>query len=191
MIQRLIESQLERLFATGGRQLPRWFNEGLATLAADAWRLGDRSRLTLALLLEGELATAEMERLFAGDRGEVMRAYALSSAFVRDLVLRHGARMPADLLSLVAIGHPFEHAFLRSTGRTIAQAERSFWRRYSIWYRWVPVLGSSFALWGLITLLFLLAAWVKRRRTAAIERRWEEEERDRWLEESGPSEPVN
>ncbi len=172
--------------AAGGRPVPRWFNEGLATLAADVWRISDRSRLTASLVFRGETPLAEIERLFDGDRWDVARAYALSSALVRDISLRYRDGAPAEVLALLAIGLPFEEAFLRGTGRTVAQAERSFWRRHSFWYRWFPIVTSSITGWTVITFLFLVAAWRKRRKTEDLRRRWDEEER--WLGEMEPEE---
>jgi hypothetical protein len=181
--------------AAGGQPVPRWFNEGLATLAADVWRLGDRSRLALTLVTRGESTLEEVERMFAGDRAQIARAYAQSSAFVRDVALRYRENAPAEILALVRIGVPFEEAFLRGTGQTLAGAERSFWRRHSFWYRWFPIISSSISGWTLITLLFLLAAYLKRRKTAKLEQAWEEEEQ--WLQQQtdgergvGSSEPL-
>ncbi len=168
--------------AAGGQPVPRWFNEGLATLAADVWRLNDRSRLAATLVFQGEIAIAEVERLFTGERSDIARAYAISSAFVRDIALRYRQDAIARVLHLVSIGVPFDDAFLRGTGRTVLQAERSFWRRHSFWYRWFPIISSSVTGWTFITLLFLLAAWRKRRLIEEQKRRWEEEER--WIGEA-------
>ena len=167
--------------AAGGRPVPRWFNEGVATLAADVWRLSDRTRLTRSLVFEGETSISELDRRFQGTRGEISEAYVLASAFVRDVALRYRRDSPAHILSSVSIGVPFDEAFLRATGRTVEQAERSFWRRHSFWYRWFPIVTSSITGWTFITLLFLLAAWRKRRQNALLKSRWEEEER--WMSE--------
>lgn len=172
--------------AAGGQPVPRWFNEGLATLAADVWRLSDRSRLALALVLRGESSLEDVERMFSGDSGQIARAYAQSSAFVRDMALRYRETSPAEILALVRIGVPFEEAFLRGTGQTLAGAERSFWRRHSFWYRWFPILTSSISGWTFITFLFLLAAYLKRRKTEKLQQAWDEEER--WLRESSDDE---
>ena len=163
--------------AAGGQPVPRWFNEGVATLAADVWRLSDRSRLALTLVTRGESTLEEVEGMFSGDRGQIARAYAQSSAFVRDMALRYRQSAPAEILALVRIGVPFEEAFLRGTGQTLAGAERSFWRRHSFWYRWFPILTSSITGWTMITFLFLLAAYLKRRKTEKLQQAWEEEER--------------
>ncbi len=163
--------------AAGGREVPRWFNEGLAMAAAEVWSLEDRSRVTLASLAGGATPLADLDRLFAGDRGDVARAYAMSGAFVQDMLTAYGPAAPAGILSRLAIGLPFDEAFVRSTGWRLDAAEKAFRRRWSIWYRWVPALTSSLTLWLAITLLALWAGRRRRARAAALEAKWEEEER--------------
>ncbi len=165
--------------AAGGRQVPRWFDEGLAMMAGSPWSLADRTRLTFAMVRRTERPLAEVDRLFAGRPAEVRRAYAISGALVRDIVLRHGRPAPRRILAAVARGDSFAEAFREATGVTLAGATSSFWQRYSFWYRWVPLLGSSFTLWLLIVLLAFVAWWRKRRRVAALRRAWDEEETER------------
>ena len=162
--------------AAGGRPLPRWFHEGVAMIAGGSWSLDDRSTLTLALLREREIPLAELERRFGEGRGAVEGAYAVAGAFVRELVRRHGPGVIGRVLSGVAAGLSFEDAFERAAGEPLAAAEASFWRRQTFWYRWMPLLTSSFTLWLAITLLVLVAARRRRARTAELRRRWEEEE---------------
>jgi peptidase MA superfamily protein len=162
--------------ASGGRPLPRWFHEGLALIAGSSWGFDDRSRLTLALLADRPVALAELEERFAGEQGEVNRAYAIAGAFVRDLVDRYGPEAVPRTLSGVARGLSFAAAFRAATGASLAAAEGSFWRRQTFWYRWVPILTSSVTLWLLITLLALWAIQRRRRRDAALRRVWDEEE---------------
>jgi hypothetical protein len=170
--------------AVGGRPLPRWFNEGLALMAEDVWGLAHRSRLTIALLRGRRYALADLDALFAGDRSEVSRAYALSGAFVRDLVRRQGRSAPAEILARRAAGASFGGAFSETTGISLAEAERSFWRRLGFWYRWLPILSSSSTLWILITVLALLAFRRRRERDRALAEKWEREER--WLVDDEP-----
>jgi hypothetical protein len=162
--------------AARGRPIPRWFNEGVATVAAREWGLEDRRRYAMAVLGRGPRSTRELEAAFAGDRGQRTRAYALSAAFVRQLRSRHGSTVTARILSLVAGGAPFESAFLRATGTDLARAEWLFFERQAFWFTWVPFLTSSVALWMGITALALLAIVRRRARSAAIRRRWDEEE---------------
>ena len=162
--------------AAAGRPVPRWFNEGLAMIAGGPWDLEDRTRLTLAMVRGSERPLAEIDRLFAGDPVEVRRAYAISGALVRDVVIQYGRPAPRRILAAVARGQSFPDAFHGATGTSLPSAVRSFWQRHSFWYRWVPILGSSVTLWLFVVLLAFIAWWRKRRRVAALERAWAEEE---------------
>ncbi len=169
--------------ASRGRAVPRWFNEGVATVAARQWGLEDRARVTLAVLSSRPTSTGDLELGFAGDRDDVIRSYALSAALVRWLRQRFGADVTARVLAAVAEGDRFEQAFRRATGVPLAAAERDFFGRRLTWTTWVPVLTSTTALWSAITLLALVAIRRRRERSAALRARWEREE--------GPHETVN
>lgn len=177
--------------AAGGHEVPRWFHEGVAMIAGSSWGIGDRTRLTLALIENDEVSLAELDARFqSGDDGQVARAYALAGAFVNDLFDRYGRGVAADVLAGVARGLPFADAFARATGSSPSAAETSFLRRQSIWYRWVPLATSSVTVWAAITLLALWAGRHRRRRDAALFARWDEEER-RAVAVAADDEPVN
>lgn len=162
--------------AAGGRPLPRWFHEGMAMIAGLSWDLEDRSRLTLALLVDRPVSLGEVEQRFQGGQAEVNRAYAIAGAFAHDLLDRYGQDAAARILAKVADGLPFDQAFEAATGTPLAAAESSFWDRQTFWYRWVPVLTSGVTLWILVTLLALWAIRRRRARDAAQRRIWDEEE---------------
>lgn len=168
--------------AAGGEPVPRWFHEGLAMVAGGAWGLGDSTRVTLALLLDRERSLADVDAAFAsGDAGRVGRAYAVAGAFVRDLLTRRGSDAGARILAGMADGLDFDTAFVRATGSTRAMVERVFWRRSDRWYRWIPVLTSTLAVWAGIVLVATWAYRRRRARAATIRARWERED--------GPSPP--
>jgi hypothetical protein len=162
--------------AAGGRPMPRWFHEGLAMIAGLSWGFEDRSRLTLALLVDRPVSLAELDERFAGGQGEVNRAYAIAGSFMRDLFDRYGQGVAGRILQGVARGLPFDAAFQAATGTPLAAAEASFWDRQTFWYRWVPILTSSVTLWLIVTLLALWAIRRRRSRDAAQHRIWDAEE---------------
>lgn len=161
--------------AAGYRSLPRWLNEGVAMIAGSPWGLGDRSRVTMALILNKKMPLAEINRLFLETPRQLNDAYSLAGAFTHDLLQRHGSETAATILELMSKGLSFERAFREATGISVLEAESSFWRRYNFWYRWVPLLSSSATLWTGMTVLALFA--FRRRRTR------DREQRERWLEE--------
>jgi hypothetical protein len=169
--------------AAAGRPVPRWFNEGLAMLAEEAWDWGDRSRAVIALARGQQYRLAALDRSFGGSRSQVSGAYALSASFVRSVVGGFGREAPAEILARVAAGEDFETAFSAATGKTLAEAEGDFWRRRAIWNRWLPFVTSPTTLWIAVTLLALLAIKHRRDRNRQLEEMWaEQEQRD---DESG------
>lgn len=150
--------------AAGGREVPRWFHEGLATVAGETWGLPDRSRFTLAMARGGDVTLGTVEKLFYEGQPATARAYAISGAFAYDLLQREGTDAGARILSELRDGHEFPKAFQRATGKSLYSVERAFWKRATIWNRWIPWATSSVALWGAITLLAMWAMGVKRRR---------------------------
>jgi hypothetical protein len=162
--------------AAGGRELPRWWNEGLALLASRGWSMEDRSRV----LLGAVAGVADMGGLEAAfDRGsqQSTAAYAISGALVHHLVQRHGVELVARTLASVAAGNDFEAAFEAAAGVPLERAVERFWKRYLFWYRWLPFLTSGAALWASVTALAILAGLRRRRRDAEMRRRWAAEER--------------
>ncbi len=175
----------------GQHPVPRWLNEGLALIAGGPWGLADRSHLTLAMLSDSGVRLSDLEAMFTGSRTSVRRAYALSGAFTQNLLQRHGPDTGARILRGLGDNLSIEEAFQRATGSQLQQAEDSFWRRYKLLYRWLPVLTSGATLWIGITFLALLAIRRRRRRDAEIRRRWEEEESRLLPVDDSPDEAVN
>jgi len=167
--------------AAGGRAVPRWLNEGIATVAAREWGLEDRARYAAAVIGSGPRSTRQVDRAFRGNAGEVRRAYALSAGFVRFLQTEYGILTPARILDGLAEGLDLERAFLEASGVELRRAERRFFKDQAMWNTWVPFLTSSAALWMAVTVLALLAISRRRARNRAMYEMWDEE--DHW--ESG------
>ncbi|MFH1177846.1 MAG: hypothetical protein V1750_10610 [Acidobacteriota bacterium] len=162
--------------AAGQGALPRWFAEGLATVAAREWALEDRARFALAVVGRAPRSLAELDAAFTGDDAAVTRAYALSSALVRSLLQRYGSQAAALILGEVAAGSTFAVGFAKVTGETPKESAARFFGREAFWNTWVPFLTSSTALWMGITLLSLWAIRKRRERDAAIRERFALEE---------------
>ena len=163
--------------ASVGRAVPRWFNEGLAMTAEHVWGLEDRARTALALVRGSNLTLADLGPLFGATSSDAGRAYAMSGAFVRYLFDQFGPTIGARILYEVSRGTSFGESFLLVTGQAVASVEASFWQRTVLWYRWIPFLTSSSALWIAITLLALLAIRSRRSKRAVMRAHWDDEDR--------------
>jgi hypothetical protein len=83
-------------------------------------------------------------------------------------------------------GRSFENAFRLAYKAGIGAAEGQWLRWVNRRFAWVPAVTSDTAFWLLITLLFLVAIAVRRRRSRLMHERWEreEEEQDKATEEA-------
>jgi hypothetical protein len=162
--------------AAGGQAVPRWFDEGLSVVAERAWHFEDRWQLAWVLVSGDQVRMDEVNYLFQAGPGGAARAYVLSSAFVRHIIETSGPAVPARILAAVAKGVSFDVAFEQATGGSLAGAERSFHAELTSWTRRLPFLTSPFVLWTFVTLLALVAIFVRRRRSAELRRRWAAEE---------------
>ncbi len=176
--------------AAGGQPIPRWLDEGLAIYWAREWGIDDRGRVWLATVRHDTLALDRLNQDFQAGPTGAGRAYALATAFVRDLIAQQGPQVGARILQRVRSGAPFPLAFEQATGLTLGSAEAEFWSRLDFWNRWVPFLTSSTTLWLLITGLALVAFKRRRDLDRAQIARWEAEETrvllaeetsDRWV----------
>ena len=165
--------------AARGRPVPRWFNEGLALAAERPVGLADRSRLAWTLVRHGRVSLDELEQLFGEGRAGNQRAYAVSSALVRDLLRTHGEKTAGRVLALVGEGRPFDEAFAHATGEPLASIVEGFWSRQRLWGRWIPFLTGPTFLWMVITLLALFAIRTHRVRRVEQRRLWDAEEAER------------
>jgi hypothetical protein len=161
--------------ATGGRPIPRWFNEGVAMAVERDRQFQDETQLLYQLVTGGRTDMDAIDRLFAGSQSDQVRAYALGGAFVHQMMQRSGPTAIQDILQRVNRGSTFESAFAGATGQTLSQAQTEFWRSQRIWTSWIPILTSSTLVWSTITILALLAFYMRRRRNRELEKQWEED----------------
>ncbi|UCH91229.1 MAG: hypothetical protein JSU60_00460 [Nitrospirota bacterium] len=164
--------------AAGEQLLPRWFDEGLAMMAARSWDLEDRARLVWAMVSDTQISLDELNALFIQDATSIRRAYVLAYAFILDLLEHTGQDVPKRILAKVKQGMSFSDAFAQTTFMTLTHAEESFWSRQTLWNRWIPVATSSGMVWLAITLLAFWAFARQRKKTAAIKQQWREDEWD-------------
>lgn len=162
--------------AAGGRPVPRWFNEGVATVAAREWGIEDRARYAAAVVGRGPRTTDALDQGFAEGGRRATRSYALSGAFVRWLRVEYGEFVTAKILELLGRDMSFREAFVRATGDTLERAEHRFFVREALWHTWVPFLTSSGVLWAAITALAIVAIRRRRTKSAAMKARWQAEE---------------
>lgn len=178
--------------AARGRPVPRWFNEGLATVVAREWGIEDRARYAAAVVGRGPRTTDALDHGFAEGGRRAIRSYALSGAFVRWLRAEYGELVTVKILEMLSRDMTFRESFVRATGDTIEWAEHRFFVREALWHTWVPFLTSSGVLWAAITALAFVAIRRRQTRSAAMRNHWEaEEERELVHSSTDPRQPLD
>ncbi len=162
--------------AAGGAGLPLWFHEGLAVLGERTWGLEDQARLVSEMVMVSPTPLDRVDAMFAADEGSKTRAYTLAAAFVRELIRRHGADAPANVLRRMRGGETFERAFANAMGESVAEAENAFWNGQRFWTSIGPFLTTQTALWMGVTVIALAAIIRRRMQRAAKRKEWEESE---------------
>jgi hypothetical protein len=143
----------------GSAELPRWFQEGMAVLAAGEWNT--QSALAMVRAARAPIPLQELESGFPDGYADVELAYAESASFVEFLLGQHGVATVRGLFESVHHGETFEAAFTRSFGPR-AEVEAAWLKSIRLRYTWIPVLTGSTTLIGLSALLCVLA-WARLR----------------------------
>lgn len=151
--------------ATRGGVIPRWFDEGIATIAARTWGFEDQARLIWAVGNPDHFSLERLNNLFNGNALEARRGYSLSAGFVRDLIQEHGPTVSGRILSLVGQGAHFETAFYEIVKLSPHEAAMAFLDRQSLWIRWVPFFTSNFSIWMGMAVLAIIVFIVHIRKT--------------------------
>jgi hypothetical protein len=163
------------------RLVPRWLTEGVAVHEA-----GENTIARIRTLWEGALAgklvpLTQLDSRFGAHHGAVDLAYAQSADLVAFMIDGDSDALRfRSLIAHVRAGVPFELAFEKAYGFTLAQLEKSWRERTARRFgRWPSLLVGLSALWGLAAVLLLVGYVRVRRRHRQTLERWAVEESDK------------
>lgn len=161
---------------TGGRGVPKWFNEGFAVHVSGESFATRVQTLWSATLANQLLPLEQLERSFPADPVRTDVAYAQSADVVRYLVRKQDRDRFAALFARIRAGQAFDSAVADAYGVEVDVLE-SQWRedvakRYTFW----PVFFSSSAVWMVAMGLFVWGWRRRKRRDQETFARWDREE---------------
>lgn len=165
--------------ATGGADMPAWFNEGVADSIGDEISLLRAEALATAVFGTGVPALDELSKDFRGEGREVTVAYAASRDFATFLRYYDAPRTDGgrgaprtegasfrDLIDRMRGGSTFEAAVVDAYGESIGELDRQWRGGLFGRFVWYPLLGSG-GLPFLLVMPVVAIAWFKRRREMA------------------------
>jgi hypothetical protein len=164
------------LFAqrVGGVRCPAWFMEGLAMMQSEEWSFGDQWRFARNAARREIPYLDDLEGRFPDDAEAASFAYGVSYTAVRELL----AERAEDLITLTAFVRElgsFDEAFATTFGETLEHFDGRLHVIVRKRYRNIGVMIQTTPYWLPLTLLFLLAAAVKRYRSRRRLAEWERE----------------
>jgi len=166
---------------------PRWLQEGVAMLFAGEMRPSDQAALVRAAVGNTLLPLAEITSRWPTSSRHAHLAYLQSVDFVAYL-FRQGEGVLSTVIGNLAQGAELADAVASATGRPLGELEENWRRRLSIWHAIVPLVGGPNAFWGFACVLFLFAAWKRRKQKKAQLAAFEERENAALgASEDGPS----
>ena len=110
----LVHLLLSDLF--GMREVPRWFDEGVARLLAREASVDQWVRLSQAVVMDALIPFRSLEQRFPLSAGEAEIAYAQSREFLRWLIDRFGPELLPGLVQELRTGQDLNEALWRQTG---------------------------------------------------------------------------
>lgn len=149
--------------ATGGRRVPRWFNEGFAIATAEQWSVERAATMIRAGLSGNFYDFEELTPGFPAAASSADLAYAQSFHFVRYVREEYGSDVFRRIMADVRGGSSWADAFENQTGTTQDVVEESWADHVSTRYKWTPALTGGGGAWGLMAALTVVA-WRRHKR---------------------------
>lgn len=160
------------------KNVPRWFNEGLAMYEAEEWSYGQYWIMLTGALGNSLMPFYELTEDFPEEERLARVAYAQSCSMVRFIVKKYGKDTLRQCISLLAQGRKMDEALAGSTGWSLVGLERKWLKSIKSRYKWISLITSWVALWGFVVLILVLAYWRRKIKNRRIIQQWEEE--DEW-----------
>ena len=163
--------------ASGGRWLPRWFEEGFCQLISGEWRFSNDILVTRAVWGSGLIPLTALEGVNKFGGAKASLAYAQSYLAVSSLVQEFGIEIISDFLTDYRETGNIYRAFFKATGYRYAEWDELWQKRTTDRYRMVLFLFDSGLFFAMLAVFFILLYIIKRYLMWKKKKRWEAEEK--------------
>ncbi len=162
--------------AVGGRRVPRWFDEGLAVHeSGEAWTARVQT-LWQSTLSKSLIPFADLDRGFPAEGSEAGIAYAESADVVRFLMRDDDRARFGSLVQRVRAGTSFDRALGDAYDTDLRKLEYEWRLDVSHRFGLLPAVTGGTALWGLMSVLAIVAFMRRRKRAKLKLEQWAREE---------------
>ncbi len=163
--------------ASGGKWLPRWFEEGFCQLVSGEWRLSNDIRVTWAVWGSGLIPLTALEEVNKFGGAKAALAYAQSYLAISALVQELGIEFIPGFLAYYRDSGNIYKAFFRASGYEYSEWVNIWQKKTADRYRFVLYIFDSSVLFPLIAVLLVLLYLLKMYQVSKKKKLWREEER--------------
>lgn len=156
--------------------LPRWFNEGAATLLANESRHAEPTLISRALLTNSLVDFEAIDDLLSFPNAQAALAYAESYHAVSFMSQRFGVDAIRNFAQALGAHAEPRQAFHAAFGADLWDFETEYFDYLRQRFRWYFLLDESFLFGGVILILVVAGFFVTRWRTKRKVKEWEAEE---------------
>lgn len=149
----------------GVLRAPRWFDEGYAQWASGGFEAAEAWRLRVLLALGRTPPMDSLALRWPTAREEARTAYLLAASAVTYLLEPGGERGLEIFFERWRAQGSFDSALRMTFGVTTAQFEENWKRHVRARYGWLFVLSHSAVFWGILALVLLFMARIRRTRS--------------------------
>jgi len=146
----------------GDLRVPRWFDEGYAQWASGGFETAEAWRLRVLLALGRAPSMDSLTLRWPAGREEARTAYLLAASAVTFMLEPSGERGLRIFLDRWKAQRSFDSAFTSTFGYTPGRFEEEWQRHVRARYGWLFVLSHSAVFWGVLALVLLFMARVRR-----------------------------
>lgn len=158
------------------KNVPRWFNEGVAMYISDDWGYQNYWTMLTGTLSNSLISLNDISSDFPEKANVAQLAYSQSYSIVAFMVKRYGIDAFRRCINLISKGFPFDEAFTNATGADLGWLEIKWIKDIKKRYRWFSLISSWFVLWGIVVLIAFMAYMRRKIKNRRIIKQWEEEE---------------
>ena len=158
------------------RNIPVWFNEGLAMYFSEGWSISRHWLILGNVITKSIIPLESLSKRFPKSSPRAQLAYAESHNAVSMMVGEYGWENIHNIIREIAKRRSFPQAFFSVTGVKLNDFE-SKWRDFlNKRYKWVSVLSSSMVIWIVISVTFIFVYLKYRQIMRRKMEEWEQEE---------------
>jgi len=159
------------------KNVPRWFNEGVAMYLSDDWTYSHYWAILTGTLSNSIIPLYRLSIDFPEMTSRAQIAYAQSYSVLTFMIKRYGNDALKECIRLIAEGKEFDEALAGATGADMEWLESRWLKDLKKRYKWVSLISSWVILWSVAILIVFIAYSRRKIKNRRIIKQWKEEEK--------------